>query len=1256
MNRQQNIAVFLNVGALFIIFYQFRLFAADVVDTVFFSTALTVACLSAAILYAKKLPLWISCIVLAALPWICRFLLIVPRFFYGNSIAVFLDSLLLSWDRNIAIVLIPEYYIAFSTYGSFYSRALLRANIIISDTIIIITWSIISPLPYYRWPIICIILIAVVLIVQLIALMLSLPPHLKITWKERAPSFAFILILITGGTVFFLIPIQTQQTKGGLLENNMMHQDFSQTVKLETEITLPNAELALILKKDSSDEHTLIRRSVFSAYTKADGFFHSSSDEEAHPTTVPQWKTVREPPIQSAEFSTIKQEYFLVNIDGSALLAISEPTVITPFEQWDNASFLSAYSVESNTAIIPETIEDIPRTADAFQLTEEAYALYTYYDNDNRIADLAKELVRSTQSIWEQVGLLFEYLKYGEYRYSLKSGIAPDGDQLGYFLFETKKGYCSYFAVAFTLLCRAIGIPARVASGFYLDPQTEVFGYYPIQSDQAHAWTEILVPGIGWWELDPTTDQLAFGEEMSMSRGTDNKFEPLIREILENRNRLWERPERPEDADYTHTALSPIEQIVALVKKLWIAITIALLLILYTVRKFAYLALSYIHRNPRKKMKYLWLYTRSLLRRSGLKPAPFQADVDFIQSLAMPDVQALYHEYASARFAPYYAPEHVHGAFKRFRRFSRQYTKKTPLVRRILMSLLIVFNFFISADRTYAEDTSTINQLFDEAAAAEHAEYWERAIELYTKGADTAPFDPRFSQALGTIYYNKRLFNLAWEYYKKTEPLMPSSPDLLYQLAQTAAALNEDLISAQYWEKLLELDPDNTDVISNLGWTYFKIHRFEAGEQLLLSALERLGANRSMAMTLGTVYAAMFRYNDSKYWYKESIREADSLYDRPFSAIAHYNLSILESRFYQFDNALKEVRDSVNRYEWTSGHLAMGELNQRTLDFPSTFHEYQKAYGLEERSPLAKESLAQSYQHAGRLEEARLYVEDIFKSDDYSWMVNHGVDPTSFRRNIHKIAYKTYQGLAWTEQRTVRDSWGAWGKGILKIINYSFKAYIHKLLFHKYAIESARAYNNNQDVDVLLQYIDAFEDYPSRARTYLRTAQQVETALIPASIPSYLLLESRHSHTVEPVREALEQFDSLWERDQSAESYILLARAKKHDSQKAAEQLYRFNHGALRQHGIRLPVALNIKGASPSVEKKLKRLLKKAGFAAHDESSWTLVIDIYSDALISSAHCELIDTNITLLSQSIPFIDNNLGAFVRTLADTVFLK
>lgn len=63
-------------------------------------------------------------------------------------------------------------------------------------------------------------------------------------------------------------------------------------------------------------------------------------------------------------------------------------------------------------------------------------------------------------------------------------------------------GKCDHFATAATLLYRTLGIPARMAVG--MAGVAEAGKWVTLIGDNAHAWVEVYVDGLGWITVDPT--------------------------------------------------------------------------------------------------------------------------------------------------------------------------------------------------------------------------------------------------------------------------------------------------------------------------------------------------------------------------------------------------------------------------------------------------------------------------------------------------------------------------------------------------------------------------------------------------------------------------------------------------------------------------------------------------------------------------------------------------------------------------------
>jgi len=178
-------------------------------------------------------------------------------------------------------------------------------------------------------------------------------------------------------------------------------------------------------------------------------------------------------------------------------------------------------------------VESLASTQDFWLFNEVASDTPLPRDVDPEIQKLALEVTQGATTTYEKATALVLYFRENYY-YSLKPGAPGPRGALKNFLFETKKGYCSYFAFSMTLMLRSLGIPARVAVGFATDPNAAVLGFNPVRAYQAHAWVEVPFEEFGWLEFDPTSDVPAPGEPFRFPQASDPaELSKMISEILE---------------------------------------------------------------------------------------------------------------------------------------------------------------------------------------------------------------------------------------------------------------------------------------------------------------------------------------------------------------------------------------------------------------------------------------------------------------------------------------------------------------------------------------------------------------------------------------------------------------------------------------------------------------------------------------------------------------------------------------------------
>jgi transglutaminase-like putative cysteine protease len=101
------------------------------------------------------------------------------------------------------------------------------------------------------------------------------------------------------------------------------------------------------------------------------------------------------------------------------------------------------------------------------------------------------------------VGLALERLRTGGYTYTLEPGEfgIHSADE---FWFDRKQGFCEHIAASFVILMRAIGIPARIVTGYQGAERNSFDDFWVVRQSDAHAWTEVWLAGQGWVRVDPT--------------------------------------------------------------------------------------------------------------------------------------------------------------------------------------------------------------------------------------------------------------------------------------------------------------------------------------------------------------------------------------------------------------------------------------------------------------------------------------------------------------------------------------------------------------------------------------------------------------------------------------------------------------------------------------------------------------------------------------------------------------------------------
>lgn len=120
------------------------------------------------------------------------------------------------------------------------------------------------------------------------------------------------------------------------------------------------------------------------------------------------------------------------------------------------------------------------------------------------VEELAGTLTADCPSPYAKAAALRDYLSEA-CQYTLTPGPPSQSQDFVAEFLTKRKGYCTYYASALTVLCRCVGVPARYATGYGMRANGK---RYEAAQATAHAWTEIYLAHAGWVPLDALTQDI----------------------------------------------------------------------------------------------------------------------------------------------------------------------------------------------------------------------------------------------------------------------------------------------------------------------------------------------------------------------------------------------------------------------------------------------------------------------------------------------------------------------------------------------------------------------------------------------------------------------------------------------------------------------------------------------------------------------------------------------------------------------------
>lgn len=174
-----------------------------------------------------------------------------------------------------------------------------------------------------------------------------------------------------------------------------------------------------------------------------------------------------------------------------------------------NKSFIDMFENVDFMEILADAYSEEVISEDTYEAFKREYELaWNDFEQNGengvtpRIQALADEITAGLTNDYDKAKAIERYFENG-FTYDLN--YVPEESTAEYFLFTGKRGICTDFATAATLLLRAAGIPARYTEGYQLkEDSMDVYGQFIVKENQAHAWSTAYINGYGWLELDGT--------------------------------------------------------------------------------------------------------------------------------------------------------------------------------------------------------------------------------------------------------------------------------------------------------------------------------------------------------------------------------------------------------------------------------------------------------------------------------------------------------------------------------------------------------------------------------------------------------------------------------------------------------------------------------------------------------------------------------------------------------------------------------
>jgi hypothetical protein len=250
-----------------------------------------------------------------------------------------------------------------------------------------------------------------------------------------------------------------------------------------------------------------LRESALSQFSGKEMVFAGRAFDTDLPVVSPQSTfTGKEDTDLAPRTPLIQSIYTLADHDSA--FAVDYPLSIVQLKNPNPSRFKASYRAYSVAPAFPLSSLSKLEVGDP-RWTEEVRSHYLQQHRDKRYKDLAEEITKGITSPVEKINALTNYLsRTSIYTLTPNHNVAPQDDPVVPFLFGDHRGYCVHFAHSMVYMLRALGIPARIGTGYLTDLSQAKDGHILLRMSDRHAWSEAYIQGTGWVPFDIQPDQV----------------------------------------------------------------------------------------------------------------------------------------------------------------------------------------------------------------------------------------------------------------------------------------------------------------------------------------------------------------------------------------------------------------------------------------------------------------------------------------------------------------------------------------------------------------------------------------------------------------------------------------------------------------------------------------------------------------------------------------------------------------------------